>query len=166
MNETINEFLSFVDDDKRKFYEEIIQESIKLGFIPKKDKVKHLGISFFSKECKATVLRLIYDKKIELRLKFFASTIYSSVFEDSLRKTIERFNFRYTGCYGCGKCIDQKEGYIINYPNKVQYFRCGNELIEIIDMNNEISKEIVTMIKDQHKYYMEKNRRKLTTVST
>jgi hypothetical protein len=103
MNETINEFLSFVDDDKRKFYEEIIQESIKLGFIPKKDKVKHLGISFFSKECKATVLRLIYDKKIELRLKFFASTIYSSVCERQLKKNQSNgFNFRYTGCYDVG----------------------------------------------------------------
>jgi hypothetical protein len=162
----MSEFLCLVDNDKKEYFEEIMEEAVKFGFVPKKDKVKHFGISFLSKDCNATVLRVIKDKRIELRLKFFASKLYSSVFDESIKRTIERFDYKYTGCYGCGKCTDQKEGYIVRYPDNVQYFRCGNELIEIINIDKEIADEIKVLIKNQHNYYMMKNGRKLTTAST
>ena len=156
MNDLVEEYLTFIDDDKKHIYRDIAQAAIDLGFIPKKDKVKHFGISFMSKKYGVTLLRMINDKRPELRLKFFATEDYSKAFDDSIKYIIEKFQFKYVGCYGCGKCKTKKEGYIVNYPNNKTDFRCGSELIEIMELNGSIKDEIIDLMKNQKKYYDDK----------
>ena len=153
----LDQFYGFLPDDRIGLYNEMADKAMDLGFKPKLDKTKHLSVSFISSAYKITILRFIYEKNVPAyRLKFFASHDYSSVFDQSIKKTIEKYNFKYVGCYKCGKCKDELEGYRVEYEDGRGYFRCGFELIEIIDLNEQVKDEVVKLMERQAEYCVNK----------
>jgi hypothetical protein len=154
MTEVLDEFYRMVPEDNVQFYKDMAQTAIHLGYKPKRDKTKHLALSFSSSKYKVTILRFVCEKnQPSFRLKFFATKNYSAVFDESIKHTLEEYNFKYVGCYGCEKCPDVLEGYDVVYEDGRKYFRCGFELIEVSKIDNEIEKEVEEMLETQTKYY-------------
>lgn len=89
-----------------------------------------------------------------MRLKFFAAGTYSRFFEDALKATIEEYDFRYTGCYGCEKC-DGTRGYTIRYPEGRKYFRCGLELIDLPGLSAAELPELLALFRRQHEFFLQ-----------
>jgi len=157
MNDVLNEFYSLVPHEKVELFQGMAEKAVQLGYKPKRDKTKQLGISFISNKYRVTILRFGYQKNQPVfRLKFFASKEYSSVLDRSIKATIEEFDFKYTGCYGCERCKGEKEGYEVKYEDGREYFRCGFELIEICEINPAIQEEVIELLKLQTAFYESK----------
>jgi hypothetical protein len=155
--DVLDKFYSVLPDDKIGLYREIADTAVKLGFKPRLDKTKHLSVSFVSSTYKITILRYIYEKNVPTyRLKFFASNDYSTVFDKSIKKIIEKYDFKYVGCYKCGKCENELEGYQVKYEDGRSFFRCGFELIEIFDLNEQVKNEVIELLERQTEYYKKK----------
>jgi hypothetical protein len=88
-----------------------------------------------------------------LRIKFFASPAYSNFFQEAIRATIEEYDYKYIGCYGCGDC-NGTQGYWYRYPDGREYYRCGKELIEIFDTRNMPLEELLDLLKRQHEFFL------------
>lgn len=52
----------------------------------------------------------------QIYLKFYANTSFSDIFKDSIKFVIERFDGKYTGCYGCGRCNNINQRHFRIYP--------------------------------------------------
>ncbi|ULQ58637.1 hypothetical protein K7I13_08690 [Brucepastera parasyntrophica] len=89
------------------------------------------------------------------KLKFYANKEYSGIYDKSIKDVIERFNYKYVGCYGCGKCKKEKAGYNIEYDDGRKYFRCGFELIPIKTISKDIVEEAVKMMEIQDRKFIE-----------
>ena len=155
----INLLTSFLDSINKKHYEiymELTQYAVSLGYTPKRNKTQDFSIDFRKNKFKTSIMKM--DMHAEqnipgLRLKFYASENYSQVFRDSIKKVIEEFDGRYTGCYGCGRCKGKLEGYTYVYPDGKKIFRCGRELIPILDFTAQNIEEIKELIKKQDDFY-------------
>jgi len=157
MTAFLDEFYNLLPADQVGLYREMADEAARLGFKPTREKTKHLSISFFSNKHRVAILRFAYDRKRpEFRLKFFASKTYSPVFDLSIKRVLEQYHFKYTGCYGCGRCDGKEEGYQVRYEDGREYFRCGSELIEIADLNEQIKGEVIELLRVQAAYYENK----------
>lgn len=168
MNDLVLEFLENVPENNKTSYQEMAEKAIMLGYKPKRDKTKSLCVSFISSKYKTTLLRFVIEKGPSFRLKFYATKDYSEIFDKSIKWIIEKFNYKYVGCYGCGRCKkNTPEGYSVVYDDGRKYFRCGFELIEIRDLNNNIKDEVLKLMENQTKYYEEKMKEEHpTTTST
>ena len=168
MNLDISEFYNSIPVNISEVFKNIADYAIKLGYRVKKDKVKHIAYSFVSSKYNNGIMRFVNDKnEIKLKMKYFGIKTRNEVLEQALKETIEEYNFKYTGCYQCGKCKDKKEGYIIEYKGGKKYFRCGSEYIDINNFEKMSIEEIKITIEEQTKYYEEKLREKhRTTAST
>jgi hypothetical protein len=132
----------------------IAEYAFQLGYKARKDKTRAPGYTFTHRQVKKPVLRFTSCRgKPVLRLKFFAALTYSHFFQEAIRATIEEYDFKYTGCYGCGSC-DGTRGYRYRYPDGREYYRCGAELIEIFDIPSVPLEEILKLFKTQHEYYL------------
>ena len=87
-------------------------------------------------------------------ISFFATPEYSDVFEQGIKRVIEDFNGRYTGCYGCGRCKEGLLGYTYVYPDGKTIFRCGGELIELPLIESKHVDEIKMMMKTQDEFWL------------
>lgn len=155
METTLNDFLNSLNDKDRKIYSEIANFVYELGYKAKRAKTKDINYVFTNSKIKKHLLKFSFkDGKPNLKIKFYASKNYSNFFRDSVRKVIEEFNFKYTGCYKCGKCKETPSGYIYEYPDGKRYFRCGSELIELPSIEASIVPEILRLLKTQHEYYL------------
>jgi hypothetical protein len=163
-DELLNEFYLKVPKDDVEHYKELAKTAIKLGYNPKKTSKTSFSINFSNSKTKKTILRFIVDINkhrilIYWKLKFYANKNYSQYFVKCLKETIEEFNFKYVGCYGCGgkygNCKKEKLGYNIEYEDGREYFRCGFELIDIKIISKELVEEAIKMIEIQH-YAFEK----------
>jgi len=150
----MDDYLALLTEDERTILSAISAYAFSLGYKAKKDKTSALGYTFAHSKVKKPILRFTsqHGKPI-LRLKFFASKSYSSFFHEAIQRTIEEYNFRYTGCYGCGKCNGTR-GYTYQYPDGREYYRCGSELIEIEDLRQIPLGEMLELFKTQHEYYL------------
>lgn len=163
MNEKIktllDDFLAEIPEKDRKSFYEIAEYAISLGYIPKKTKTRVFNLDFSNGKLKKTILKLeAPDPKYEgsisgIRLKFYANKDYSDIFKQSIKRVIEEYDGRYTGCYGCGKCKGALEGYIYTYPDGKSIFRCGGELIPINDWNNNHIAEVKLLMKVQDQFW-------------
>lgn len=150
----MEDYLDTLTANQRNLFLTIADFAFDLGYKAKKDKTSVLGYTFTNSKVKKTLLRFTSQQgKPILKLKFFASLTYSDFFQNLIRSTIEEYNHKYTGCYGCGKC-DGTQGYRYQYPNGREYFRCGTELIEIFDVENVPVEEFLNLFKKQHEYYL------------
>lgn len=89
-------------------------------------------------------------------LKFFAAKEYSDVFQKAVKRVIEEFDGKYTGCYGCGKCTGELEGYTYVYPDGKSVYRCGNILLKVAPVSIENLEEIKQLLEIQDKYFISK----------
>lgn len=167
MTPDLSEFYNTLPNHIKQKFETLAYLAINLGYKIKRDKVKHVAFSFVSSKYKNGIMRFVYDKnQYQLKLKYFGIITKSKELEICLKETIEEFNFKYTGCYKCGKCKDKKEGYIIKYDNGNSFFRCGSEYIDINNFENTNIDEIQNAIIEQTKYYEEIYKNHRTTAST
>lgn len=156
----VDALLQEMPEAYRNMYNEIAEYAISLLYYPKKTKTVLMGLDFFNRKLKKTVLKLEApnvkrDGNVPvLRLKFYANKEYSNIFQEGVRRVIEGFDGRYTGCYGCGRCSGNLEGYTYVYPDGRKVFRCGGELISIKDWNNEHLIEIKQLIKNQNSFWI------------
>lgn len=150
----MEDYLAALAIDERTICSAIANYAFTLGYKAKKDKTSALGYTFMHSQVKKPTLRFTSQRgKPIIRLKFFASRAYSEFFHEVIRSTIEEYDFKYTGCYGCGKC-DGTQGYSYRYSDGREYYRCGAELIEIFDIQNVPLEEIFDLFKRQHEYYL------------
>lgn len=131
MTTSFDDILHKVSDEEARRYRRLAEKALSLGYRVQKDRTKTPSYSFVSRRYRQTLLRLVDDgKKVGMRIKFYGVRGYSEVFQEALKRTIEEYDFRYTGCYGCGRCQNGPLGYTVDYPDGRRYFRCGQELIE------------------------------------
>lgn len=163
MNENQKNLLySFLDSINKDYYEmflELAQYAISLGYTPRRNKTQDFSIDFTKNKFKTSIMKMeIQEQKHGrygygernipgLRLKYYASTDYSEIFRNGIKNVIEEFDGKYTGCYGCGRCKNQLEGYTYVYPGGKRVFRCGRELISIFDFSIDSLNEIKELIK-------------------
>jgi len=152
----MEDYLATIAADERTIFSAIAQYAFNLGYKVKKDKTNALGYTFTHSKIRKPILRFTSIKgKPILRLKFFASSTYSYFFHEAIRVTLEEYDFKYTGCYGCGNC-NGTQGYRYRYSDGREYYRCGAELIEICDVKNVPFAELLDLFKKQHEYYLSK----------
>ena len=166
----IDDCISKMNDDDKLVYRPIAEYAVDLGYTPKP--IKTAGgnadeLAFSKSKVSRTILRIrprsdkTYAKyetqagKAQMRLIFFATPVYSEIFRRGIKSTIEAFDFKYTGCYGCGRCKGD-EGYIYIYPDGKTFFRCGCELIALPPIGVEHIEEIKTMMKTQDDFWIKK----------
>lgn len=164
--ELIDSFLKGIPVEIKTMFLQLIEYAVELGYTPKRTKTSLFGLDFRSAKLGQTIMKLEQGKPDKnapekigeptLRLRFFAASKYSEVFENSIKKVIETFNYKYTGCYGCGRC-DGNDGYQISYPDGRNYFRCGSELIGIDGYTISHLEEIKQLLKTQNEYYKKRS---------
>lgn len=141
-------------EETQQIYRTIVQRALDLGYRVRKDRTKTPSYSLYSPKFRQTILRVTDDgKKVSLRLKFYGAKGYSRRLDQALKRTIEEYDFRYTGCYGCGRCVGEPLGYQIAYEDGRREFRCGFELIEILGLDPELGKEIEGVVEAQTRYW-------------
>jgi len=162
MNRTevlINEFLSELPEPSRTLYRELAEYAVSLGYTPKKTKTQSFALDFSKAAVRKTILKLeAHDNGIErsgpgLRMKFYACDQYSEIFQNAVRRVIEAFGGKYTGCYGCGRCKDQPEGYTYVYPDGRTVFRCGSELISVPGFGSEHLEQFRSLLSRQDAFF-------------
>jgi hypothetical protein len=150
----MEDYLAILTDNERMVFSAIADFAFSLGYRAKKDKSNAIGYSFTHSRVKKQILRFTSAKgQPILRIKFFASKDYSDFFHQTIRATIEEYDYKYTGCYGCEEC-DGTHGYRYKYPDGREYYRCGKELIEILDVHDLPLKELFDLIKKQHEFFL------------
>ncbi|HZW02377.1 MAG TPA: hypothetical protein VFF68_00505 [Anaerolineaceae bacterium] len=148
----MDEYLALLSADERAIFSTIAEYAFSLGYKAKRDKSKTPGVTFTHSKVKKLVLRFSSSKgKPILKLKFFAAPQVSEYFQEALRVTIEEYNYRYTGCYGCGSCSGT-DGYRYRYADGREYYRCGTELIELTDLANLPVPELLDLFRAQHEF--------------
>lgn len=154
-NTIFDDFLNNLNCEDKKIYTEIANFAYELGYKVKRAKTKDINYVFTNSKTKEHILKFSYiDNKPILKMKYYASDDYSDFFHEGVKNAIEEFNFKYTGCYKCGKCKDVLQGYKYEYPEGKRYFRCGRELIELPSLTRNIVPEILHLLKKQHEYYL------------
>jgi hypothetical protein len=162
ITQLLNGFISELPENYQKMLQEIAEYAISLGYTPKKTKARDFAIDFSKSKVKRTIMKMeLHHNSIKksvpgLRLKFYANKDYSDIFKEGIRRVIEEFDGKYTGCYGCGRCKGQLEGYIYTYDDGKKIFRCGGELISIHNFSSENVPEIKALIKGQDDFFIEK----------
>jgi len=151
---SMDDYYAILTDDEKRVFLAIAEYAFSLGYKAKKDKVKAIGYSFTHSKVKKQILRFTSSNgKPILRIKFFASPTYSKFFQEAIRATIEEYDYKYTGCYGCGEC-NGTHGYQYQYPDNREYYRCGKELIEIFDICDMPLGELLDLLKRQHEFFL------------
>jgi type II restriction/modification system DNA methylase subunit YeeA len=160
-------FLTQIDQAYVSMFDELAEYAIELGYNPVRNKTNDVTIDFRRGKIKKSIMKIEvneqkhggYDYRERnipgLRLRFFAAKEYSDIFLYGIRRVIEEFGGKYTGCYGCGRC-DGSEGYTFIYSDGKQIYRCGSELISIFDFTDTDIPEIKKMLKTQADYYVSK----------
>lgn len=158
----VNQFLESVPFEYRVMLNELAEYAYNLGYTPKRNKVSIFSIDFFKNKFKKTIMKLEAHDNCKngipsgipgLRLKFYANDTYSDIFSDGIKRVIEAFSGKYTGCYGCGRCKGNLEGYTYEYPDGRKVFRCGGELIQIYNWSCKDVEEINRLLKTQDDFW-------------
>jgi len=162
----LESYLDGIREEFRSMFWELAQYADALGYRPVRNKTKEMSLDFRKSSCRATIMKMAEHEsghgsygygerdRPELRLKFYASREYSQIFREGIRTVIENFNGRYTGCYGCGRCKGEPQGYVYIYPDGRRVFRCGSELISIFDYSAEDLPEIKNLLRAQDEYFV------------
>ncbi|HAB61644.1 MAG TPA: hypothetical protein DCE48_13290 [Lachnospiraceae bacterium] len=164
----IEEYIALIPERFRKLFNELAEYAVYLGYNPIRNKTQDLTIDFKKNKYKATIMKFgLKEPKHDgfgcgerdnpdLRLRFFACEGYSEIFQNGIKHVIEEFDGKYTGCYGCGRCKGGLEGYTYIYPDGRKVFRCGRELIAIVDYDETVIEEIKKLMIEQDDFYRDK----------
>lgn len=158
------EFLSQIPAEYTDLFRSLADYAIFLGYRPIRCKTAVLNIDFRSSKAKRTIMKFTLEEEKHdgfgygernipgLRMRFFASTEYSEIFRKAVQYVIERFDGKYTGCYGCGRCQGEPQGYHYIYPDGRKVFRCGGELLSVFDFTNDNLDEMKELLNIQAEY--------------
>lgn len=148
-------FYESISEQERDMFIKLAQAVMLLGYKPKKAKTQAVNYVFTNSRTKRHLLKFSIEKgKPVLKLKFYASKEYSHLFKEAVRMTIEEYDYKYTGCYKCGKCTDGLDGYVYKYKDGRTYFRCGGELVSLPSIRDKDVPEIIKLLERQHEYYL------------
>jgi hypothetical protein len=156
----LKDFILELPQNYREMFQDIAEFSISLGYTPKKTKSKDFALDFSKSKVKRTIMKMEINHNAKkkngpgLRLKFYANKDYSDIFKQGIQRVIEEFDGKYTGCYGCGRCKGELEGYTYTYADGKKVFRCGGELIAIHNFSQKNISEIKSLIKGQDEFFM------------
>lgn len=162
--QVLEELLPLVDEPYKDMFIQLAEYAVALGYNPFKNKTHAVSIEFRKNKTKRSILKLEqfeqkqdgghYKERIipGIRLRFFAVKEYSDIFKQGIKRVIEEFGGKYTGCYGCGRC-DGAQGYTYQYDDGRKVFRCGSEFISIFNFDKETLPEIKALMKAQADYY-------------
>jgi hypothetical protein len=157
----VEEFLGHVRPEYHGMFRQLAEYACSLGYRPVKTKTKDFCLDFRSAKAGRTLMKMEEKEQKHgnlrfgqrdcpgLRLRFFASLDYSALFHEGVLNVIEEFNGRYTGCYGCGHCKGEKQGYTYLYPDGRKVFRCGLELVSVFDFTSDDLPEFQRLMKAQ-----------------
>ena len=160
----LDELLAQVNPAYRDMLRDVAELAASLGYTPTRCKTKDMSVDFRNAKQKRTILKLeAHEQRHDdiafgerdvpgLRLKFYASAAYSEVFQNAVKRVIEGFGGKYTGCYGCGRCTGKKQGYIYTYPDGRKVFRCGGELLSVFGYEEHID-EVKRLLRRQAEAY-------------
>jgi hypothetical protein len=160
----LDDFLDKLPEKDKTLFKSIAEYAISLNYLPKKTKTRVFNIDFINSKIKRTLLKLEapdtkkQDSISGIRLKFYANKDYSDIFKEAIKRVIEESDGRYTGCYGCGKCSGELEGYFYVYSDGKRIFRCGGELIPVIGWNENSLVEIKQLMNNQNDFWIQKCR--------
>jgi hypothetical protein len=161
----MNDYFDTLADDEKPVFSAVAEFAFNLGYKAKRDKSKTLSYTFKHRSIKKHILRFSSAKgKPIIKLKFFASPSYSELFREAIRTVIEEYTFQYTGCYGCGDC-NGTQGYMYKYPDGREYYRCGKELIDLMDITKIPVPEMLELFKKQHDFHLSDQSSKTTNKS-
>lgn len=161
----MNEFLEAIEEEYRPLFKELAEFAVSYQFNPVRNKTQDFSIDFKNSKLKKTIMKMEVaeqkhdgfgygERKIPgLRLKFFATKEYSKIFQHAVKSVIEDFDGKYTGCYGCGRCKGNPQGYVYTYPDGKKVFRCGSEQLSIFDFDESNLDEIKQLIQNQIEYW-------------
>lgn len=150
----MDDYFKTLTDDEKAVFSTVADYAFSLGYKAKKDKSKTLSYTFIHHKVKKTLLRFSTEKgRPIIKIKFFASQDYSNYFQEAIRTVIEEYDYKYTGCYDCGKC-DGTQGYRYKYADGREYYRCGTELIDLADIINLPVPEFLNLFTKQHEFYI------------
>ena len=159
----INEFLDAVPIEYKEIFNELAEYAIQLGYTPKRTTTKNFGIDFSKRKVRKTIMKFedhdngIPSRNPGLRLRYYASSNYSEIFKNGVKRVIEEKGGKNTGCRRCGDCKGKLEGYIYTYPNGKNVFRCGpDQMIEIYDFGMADVPEIKSLLKTQDEHLINK----------
>lgn len=148
----MHDYFDLLVEDEKPIFSAIADLACSLGYKARKDKVKSPSYTFVHRKVKSQILRFSTDKRRAiLKIKFFASQNYSKFFQEAIRTVIEEYDYKYTGCYGCGSC-DGTQGYHYAYPDGREYYRCGKELIDVTEIRQVPLSELLGLLQTQHQY--------------
>jgi hypothetical protein len=148
-------FYESISEQERDVFFKLAQAVMLLGYKAKKAKTQAINYVFTNSKTKRHLMKFSIEKgKPVLKLKFYASKEYSHLFQEAVRMTIEEYDYKYTGCYKCGKCTDGLKGYVYTYNDGRTYFRCGGELISLPSISDKDVPEIIKLLERQHEHYL------------
>ena len=171
-SDLIEEFLTRIPVEYTDLFRALADHAISLGYRPIRCKTAVLSIDFRSSRAKRTIMKFTLEEEKHdgfacgerkvpgLRMRFFASTEYSEIFHKAVQYVIERFDGKYTGCYGCGRCQGKPQGYYYTYPDGRTVFRCGGELLSVFDFTEDNLDEMKTLLTRQAEYDAERTIKK------
>lgn len=160
----MEELFTCMDNSYKDIFAHLAEYAVALGYNPVRNKTQDITIDFKNNKTKKCILKMEqHEQKHDeyqykernvpgIRLRFFAVKEYSDIFKLGIKRVIENFDGRYTGCYGCGRC-DGTQGYTYLYDDGREVFRCGSELISIFDFSKENIPEIEALMKAQAAFY-------------
>lgn len=149
----MSEYFDKLTGEQKKDFMAIHDLLCQLGYKPAKANTQELNIVFKNGQTREHIAKFsIENDRPVLKIKFYSSKNYSGLFAEAIRKTIEEYDYKYTGCYRCGKCHNRRRGYDYTYPDGRHYFRCGKELIAIYDFQHHDLEEIQYLINKHHQY--------------
>lgn len=158
------EFLSQIPAEYANLFRALADHAVSLGYRPVRCKTAVLNIDFRSSKAKRTIMKFTLEEEGHdgfgygernipgLRMRFFASKEYSEIFHRAVQYVIERFDGKYTGCYGCGRCQGEPQGYHYTYPDGRTVFRCGGELLSVFDFTEDNLDEMKALLTGQAEY--------------
>ena len=164
-NALISQLLSALPEDRRYLFGELAEFLIKLEYLPQKQAVKTLTLSF--KRGRQVIAKVRACNGGEFRVKFFACANPPQKFRDALRRDIEAQNEQYWGtvnpdrpahlknkCDSCGTaCTGGNIGYYWKFEDGREIFRCGAYPILIPDITVNDLADIKRMLIEQDKYF-------------
>lgn len=128
------------------------------SMIFKRSKTKDLIFTMTHPSHRKTLAKLTQNKngQVLLWIRFSASSNYGSYFNERLVETLEKDDYKYTGCYpGCTKC-ETPCGYTVNSPRGT-FFRCHEELICVGLIENVPLGDALRFVETQHQFEYQLN---------
>lgn len=162
--DVLDEFFSLLPSEYKNIYKELADHASSLGYRPVRNKTKNRTMDFRNGKTKKAIMKFALaeekhdgfrygERKLpRLRMRFFAAAEYSEIFNKAVQYVIERFDGKYTGCYRCGRCQGEPQGYHYTYPDGRQVFRCGGELLSIFDFGDSNLDEMKKLLDIQAEY--------------